>query len=86
MINKVYCALFELKLDTGSADQSFDTIMESANIIAAYPDPLLGDVQFKSASGTIAFRCGLRRWGFTVGKFAAKFNREKSKMMKRGSE
>lgn len=62
MINKVYCALFELKLDTGSANHSFDTIIESANIIiAAYPDPLLGDVQFKSASGTIAFRCGLRR-------------------------
>ena len=87
MVNKMDRALGELKLDPESAYQTFNKVIESANIIiATYNDALLGDSQVNPAIGTVAFGSGLHGWGFTLGKFAdmyaAKFKIERTKMMK----
>jgi len=87
MVNKMDRALGELKLDPESAYQTFNKVIESANIIiSTYNDALLGDSQVNPAIGTVAFGSGLHGWGFTLGKFAdmyaAKFKIERTKMMK----
>jgi len=87
MVNKMDRALGELKLDPESAFQTFNKVIESANIIiSTYNDDLLGDSQVNPSHGTVAFGSGLHGWGFTLGKFAdmyvAKFKIEKEKMMK----
>lgn len=87
MVNKMDRALGELKLDPESAYQTFNKVIESANIIiSTYNDDLLGDSQVNPAQGTVAFGSGLHGWGFTLGKFAdmyaSKFGIERNKMMK----
>lgn len=88
MVNKVDRALLELQLSSEDMYQTFQKVVESANvIIATYHDEKLGDVQVYPDNGTVAFGSGLHGWGFTLRRFAlmyeAKFGIESEKLMRR---
>ncbi|KAL0310862.1 UNVERIFIED_CONTAM: Elongation factor 2 [Sesamum angustifolium] len=78
----------ELQVDGEEAYQTFQRVIENANVImATYEDPLLGDVQVYPEKGTVAFSAGLHGWAFTLTNFAkmyaSKFGVDESKMMER---
>jgi elongation factor 2 len=78
----------ELKVEGEEAYQTFQRVIENANVImATYEDPLLGDVQVYPEKGTVAFSAGLHGWAFTLTNFskmyATKFNVDEKKMMER---
>lgn len=61
----------ELQVDGEEAYQTFQRIIENANVImATYEDPLLGDVMVYPEKGTVAFSAGLHGWAFTLTNFA----------------
>jgi len=68
MVNKLDRALGELKLDPESAYQTFNKVIESANIIiATYNDSLLGDAQVNPSHGTVIWIWS-SRMGIHIGK------------------
>jgi elongation factor 2 len=75
----------ELKVEGEEAYQTFQCVIEI--IMAAYEDPLLGDVQVYPENGTVAFSAGVHGWAFTLTNFAkmyaSKFNVDDKKMMER---
>jgi elongation factor 2 len=78
----------ELKVEGEEAYQTFQCVIENANVImATYEDPLLGDVQVYPEKGTVAFLAGLHGWAFILTNFAkmyaSKFNVDEKKMMER---
>ncbi|KAI3820418.1 hypothetical protein L1987_07965 [Smallanthus sonchifolius] len=78
----------ELQVNGEEAYQTFQRVIENANvIIATYEDPLLGDVMFHPEKGTVAFSAGLHGWAFTLTGFAkmyaSKFGVDESKMIER---
>lgn len=88
MVNKVDRALLELQLSSEDMYQTFQKVVESANvIISTYHDDKLGDAQVYPDNGTVAFGSGLHGWGFTVRRFAlmyeTRFGIESEKLMKR---
>ncbi|CAN6684291.1 unnamed protein product [Malus baccata var. baccata] len=87
-VNKMDRCFLELQVDGEEAYQTFQRVIENANVImATYEDPLLGDVQVYPEKGTVAFSAGLHGWAFTLTNFAkmyaSKFGVDESKMMKR---
>ncbi|CAM6059149.1 unnamed protein product [Sphagnum tenellum] len=76
----------ELKVEGEEAYQTFQRVIENANVImATYEDPLLGDVQIYPENGIVAFSAGLHGWAFILTNFtkmyASKFNVDEKKMM-----
>ncbi|CAK9231644.1 unnamed protein product [Sphagnum troendelagicum] len=76
----------ELKVEGEEAYQTFQRVIENANVImATYEDPLLGDVQIYPEKGIVAFSAGLHGWAFILTNFtkmyASKFNVDEKKMM-----
>ncbi|TQE08742.1 hypothetical protein C1H46_005590 [Malus baccata] len=87
-VNKMDRCFLELQVDGEEAYQTFQRVIENANVImATYEDPLLGDVQVYPEKGTVAFSAGLHGWAFTLTNFAkmyaSKFGVDESKMMER---
>eukprot|EP00246_Nothoceros_aenigmaticus_P000340 TRINITY_DN104_c0_g1_i6.p1 TRINITY_DN104_c0_g1~~TRINITY_DN104_c0_g1_i6.p1 ORF type:complete len:844 (-),score=212.37 TRINITY_DN104_c0_g1_i6:290-2821(-) len=87
-VNKMDRCFLELQVDGEEAYQTFQRVIESANVImATYEDKLLGDVQVYPEKGTVAFSAGLHGWAFTLTSFAkmyaAKFQVDEKKMMER---
>ncbi|KAM0944696.1 putative translational (tr)-type GTP-binding domain, tr-type G domain-containing protein [Dioscorea sansibarensis] len=87
-VNKMDCCFLELQVDGEEAYQTFQRVIENANVImATYEDPLLGDVQVYPEKGTVAFSVGLHGWAFTLTNFAkmyaSKFGVDENKMMER---
>ncbi|KDO47268.1 hypothetical protein CISIN_1g003169mg [Citrus sinensis] len=87
-VNKMDRCFLELQVDGEEAYQTFQKVIENANVImATYEDPLLGDVQVYPEKGTVAFSAGLHGWAFTLTNFAkmyaSKFGVDESKMMER---
>ena len=59
-VNKTDRGFHELQVDGEEAYQTFQRVIENANLImATYEDPLLGDVQVYPEKGTVAFSAGL---------------------------
>ena len=86
VLNKLDRCFLELQLVGEEAYQSFQSTVESVNvIISTYHDPVLGDSQVFPEKGTVAFAAGLHGWGFTLGRFAKmyakKFGVAKEKLM-----
>ncbi|KAK6944682.1 Translation elongation factor EFG/EF2, domain IV [Dillenia turbinata] len=78
----------ELQVEGEEAYQTFQRVIENANVImATYEDSLLGDVQVYPEKGTVAFSAGLHGWAFTLTNFAkmyaSKFGVDEAKMMER---
>ncbi|KAF9621706.1 hypothetical protein IFM89_027272 [Coptis chinensis] len=66
--------ILELQLDGEEAYQTFQRVIENANVImATYEDLVLGDVMVYPEKGTIAFSAGLHGWAFTLTNFAKMF-------------
>ncbi|KAH0467634.1 hypothetical protein IEQ34_002667 [Dendrobium chrysotoxum] len=87
-VNKMDRCFLELQVEGEEAYQTFQRVIENANVImATYEDPLLGDVQVYPEKGTVAFSAGLHGWAFTLTNFAkmyaSKFGVDESKMMER---
>merc|ERR1712019_38203 len=87
-VNKVDRCILELQMEPEDMYSRFRKAVEDVNVIVAtYQDNLMGDVQVKPDSGTVAFGSGLHGWGFNVERFAkiyaAKMGVDKEKMMKR---
>ncbi|GKV37036.1 hypothetical protein SLEP1_g45105 [Rubroshorea leprosula] len=87
-VNKMDRCFLELQVDGEEAYQTFQRVIENANVImATYEDPLLGDVQVYPEKGTVAFSAGLHGWAFTLSNFAkmyaSRFGVDESKMMER---
>ncbi|KAJ7551842.1 hypothetical protein O6H91_06G031400 [Diphasiastrum complanatum] len=87
-VNKMDRCFLELQVDGEEAYQTFQRVIENANVImATYEDNLLGDVQVYPEKGTVAFSAGLHGWAFTLTNFAkmyaSKFNVDEKKMMER---
>ncbi|XP_042395827.1 elongation factor 2-like [Zingiber officinale] len=87
-VNKMDRCFLELQVEGEEAYQTFQRVIENANVImATYEDALLGDVQLYPEKGTVAFSAGLHGWAFTLTNFAkmyaAKFGVDESKMMER---
>ncbi|KAG2310022.1 hypothetical protein Bca52824_021579 [Brassica carinata] len=87
-VNKMDRCFLELQVDGEEAYQTFQRVIENANVImATYEDPLLGDVQVYPEKGTVAFSAGLHGWAFTLTNFAkmyaSKFGVDEKKMMER---
>ncbi|KAD5318036.1 hypothetical protein E3N88_17982 [Mikania micrantha] len=87
-VNKMDRCFLELQIDGEEAYQTFQRVIENANVImATYEDPLLGDVMVYPEKGTVAFSAGLHGWAFTLTNFAkmyaSKFGVDESKMMER---
>ncbi|OVA11882.1 Elongation factor [Macleaya cordata] len=87
-VNKMDRCFLDLQVDGEVAYQTFQRLIEDANVImATYEDPLLGDVQVYPEKGTVAFSAGLHGWAFTLTNFAnmyaSKFGVDESKMMER---
>ncbi|EFJ20382.1 hypothetical protein SELMODRAFT_418246 [Selaginella moellendorffii] len=87
-VNKMDRCFLELQVDGEEAYQTFQRVIENANVImATYEDALLGDVQVYPEKGTVAFSAGLHGWAFTLTNFAkmyaSKFNVDEKKMMER---
>ncbi|CAH1450836.1 unnamed protein product [Lactuca virosa] len=87
-VNKMDRCFLELQVDGEEAYQTFQRVIENANVImATYEDPLLGDVMVYPEKGTVAFSAGLHGWAFTLTNFAkmyaSKFGVDESKMMER---
>jgi len=89
-MNKMDRALLELQLEQEDLYQTFQRIVENVNvIIATYNDEdgPMGNVQVSPENGTVGFGSGLHGWAFSLKQFsemyAAKFNIEVPKMMKR---
>ncbi|KAI3828406.1 hypothetical protein L1987_02507 [Smallanthus sonchifolius] len=87
-VNKMDRCFLELQVDGEEAYQTFQRVIENANVImATYEDPLLGDVMVYPEKGTVAFSSGLHGWAFTLTNFAkmyaSKFGVDESKMMER---
>ncbi|KAL0678938.1 hypothetical protein Bca4012_006919 [Brassica carinata] len=87
-VNKMDRCFLELQVDGEEAYQTFQRVIENANVImATYEDPLLGDVQVYPEKGTVAFSAGLHGWAFTLTNFAkmyaSKFGVDETKMMER---
>ncbi|KAK8651916.1 hypothetical protein V6N13_141491 [Hibiscus sabdariffa] len=87
-VNKMDRCFLELQVDGEEAYQTFQRVIENANVImATYEDPLLGDVQVYPEKGTVAFSAGLHGWAFTLTNFAkmyaSKFGVDEAKMMER---
>ncbi|KAK8500725.1 hypothetical protein V6N12_031385 [Hibiscus sabdariffa] len=87
-VNKMDRCFLELQVDGEEAYQTFQKVIENANVImATYEDPLLGDVQVYPEKGTVAFSAGLHGWAFTLTNFAkmyaSRFKVDESKMMER---
>jgi elongation factor 2 len=87
-VNKMDRCFLELQVDGEEAYQTFQRVIESANVImATYEDVLLGDVQVYPEKGTVAFSAGLHGWAFTLTNFAkmyaGKFGVDEKKMMER---
>ncbi|KAG6635782.1 hypothetical protein CIPAW_11G066000 [Carya illinoinensis] len=59
-VNKTDRCFLELQVDGEEAYQTFQRVIENANVIVAtYEDPLLGDVQVYPEKGMVAFSAGL---------------------------
>ncbi|PPD71671.1 hypothetical protein GOBAR_DD31433 [Gossypium barbadense] len=59
-VNKMDRCFLELQVDGEEAYQTFQRVIENANVImATYEDPLLGDVQVYPEKGTVAFSAEL---------------------------
>ncbi|KAF9586945.1 hypothetical protein IFM89_039817 [Coptis chinensis] len=70
-VNKMDRCFLELQVDGEEAYQTFQRVIENANVImATYEDPLLGDVMVYPEKGTVAFSAGLHGWAFTLTNFA----------------
>ncbi|XP_024026254.1 elongation factor 2-like [Morus notabilis] len=87
-VNKMDRCFLELQVEGEEAYQTFQRVIENANVImATYEDSLLGDVQVYPEKGTVAFSAGLHGWAFTLSNFAkayaSKFGVDESKMMER---
>jgi elongation factor 2 len=87
-VNKMDRCFLELQVEGEEAYQTFQRVIESANVImATYEDELLGDVQVYPEKGTVAFSAGLHGWAFTLTNFAkmyaGKFGVDEKKMMER---
>ena len=87
-VNKMDRCFLELQVEGEEAYQTFQRVIENANVImATYEDPLLGDVQVYPEKGTVAFSAGLHGWAFTLTNFAkmyaSKFGVDEHKMMER---
>ncbi|KAF3793436.1 Elongation factor 2 [Nymphaea thermarum] len=87
-VNKMDRCFLELQVEGEEAYQTFQRVIENANVImATYEDALLGDVQVYPEKGTVAFSAGLHGWAFTLTNFAkmyaSKFGVDESKMMER---
>ncbi|KAJ0715879.1 putative protein-synthesizing GTPase [Helianthus annuus] len=87
-VNKMDRCFLELQVDGEEAYQTFQRVIENANVImATYEDPLLGDVMVYPEKGTVAFSAGLHGWAFTLTNFAkmyaSKFGVDEAKMMER---
>ncbi|KAJ0964776.1 hypothetical protein J5N97_025914 [Dioscorea zingiberensis] len=87
-VNKMDRCFLELQVEGEQAYQTFQRVIENANVImATYEDPLLGDVQVYPEKGTVAFSAGLHGWAFTLTNFArmysSKFGVDENKMMER---
>lgn len=89
-MNKMDLALITLQLGSEELYQTFQRIVESANvIIATYNDEEspMGDIMVDPSKGTVGFGAALHGWGFTLKQFAEmyadKFKVDSQKMMKR---
>jgi elongation factor 2 len=85
-VNKLDRCFIELMLDGEEAYQSFQRVVETANVLmATYQDEALGDCQVYPDKGTVSFSAGLHGWAFTLTSFAkiyaSKFGVEEDKMM-----
>jgi len=89
-MNKMDLALNTLQLESEQMYQTFQRIVECANvIIATYAeeDGPMGDIMVDPAKGTVGFGAALHGWGFTLKQFAEmyaeRFKADPSKLMKR---
>ena len=72
-MNKMDLALITLQLGSEEIYQTFQRIVESANvIIATYNDEdgPMGQIQVDPSKGTVGFGAALHGWGFTLKQFA----------------
>ncbi|KAF9612445.1 hypothetical protein IFM89_000193 [Coptis chinensis] len=70
-VNKMDRCFLELQVDGEEAYQTFQRVIENANVImATYEDPLLDDVMVYPEKGNVAFSAGLHGWAFTLTNFA----------------
>eukprot|EP00003_Mantamonas_plastica_P012909 TRINITY_DN228_c0_g1_i1.p1 TRINITY_DN228_c0_g1~~TRINITY_DN228_c0_g1_i1.p1 ORF type:complete len:843 (+),score=281.18 TRINITY_DN228_c0_g1_i1:66-2594(+) len=88
MVNKMDRIILELSLDAEECYQTFQRVVENANVImATYEEESLGDVQVYPEKGTVAFGSGLHGWAFTLTRFAQmyakKFGVSTPKLMER---
>ncbi|EFJ37397.1 hypothetical protein SELMODRAFT_403693 [Selaginella moellendorffii] len=88
VVNKMDRCFLELQLDGEEAYQTFQRVIENANVIlSTYEDKLLGDVQVYPERGTVGFGAGLHGWGFTLTTFAkmyaSKFKVDEKKMVEK---
>lgn len=76
IVNKLDRAILEKQLEPEEVYQSICRTIESTNvIISTYlggedQEVLGGDCQVKPEEGTVAFTCGIHKWGFTLRTFA----------------
>jgi len=85
-VNKLDRCFLELMLDGEEAYQSYQRVIENANVLmSTYTDDLVGDVQVYPEKGTVSFSAGLHNWAFTLTTFAnvyaKKFGVSEEKMM-----
>ncbi|KAJ0790522.1 putative translational (tr)-type GTP-binding domain-containing protein [Helianthus annuus] len=87
-VNKMDRCFLELQVDGEEAYQTFQRVIENANVImATYEDPLLGDVMVHPEKGTVAFSAGLHGWAFTLTglakMYASRYGVDESKLLER---
>ncbi|KAJ0748510.1 putative small GTP-binding protein [Helianthus annuus] len=87
-VNKMDRCFLELQVDGEEAYQTFQRVIENANVImATYEDPLLGDVMVHPEKGTVAFSAGLHGWAFTLTglakMYASRYSVDESKLLER---
>jgi len=87
-VNGVDRCLLELEMAPEDIYARFRKAVEAVNaIVAAYKDPLMGDVQVAAEKGNVGFGSALQGWGFTVERFAqiyaARFGVDKQRMSAR---
>ncbi|XP_022039618.1 elongation factor 2 [Helianthus annuus] len=87
-VNKMDRCFLELQVDGEEAYQTFQRVIENANVImSTYEDPLLGDVMVHPEKGTVAFSAGLHGWAFTLTglakMYASRYGVDESKLLER---
>ena len=76
-INKLDQGFLELQMDWESFYNNFSRQIDLVNnIVDAYHDDDVGDLQVHPAQGSVAFTAGLHQWGFTLPQFAQFYSKK----------